>query len=440
LTDATIGGIRRELSLWNLVCFHVTAILSLRWISVAAARGQEVWWLWLLAWLAFFVPAALVVLDLSRRMPQQGGLYRWTTAAFGPAHGFFCAWCYVISNVVFFPALLVTVADYGRLALGGQKADPAVTQVVALTCLWLIVGLNLFGLRAGKRFQTAGAVALWIPSALLLGLGLVALASGGFAVAALGTTPAPSHALADWRLWASLCFAFGGVELVSSMAEEVRNPRRDLPRSIHMAGAIVTLVYVLGTLSVLAVIPGNQVVPTAGVLQGLDALVSRAGLPFVTPVLAGLLALGALAMVNVWLAGSARLPYAMGIDRHLPAAFLRLGSGGAPTTALLSLGGLCTVVTLVFFAGSSVQAAYGILNDATTLLYFVPFLYLFGAAVRLGGRTIVKVAAVVGFTTTAAVLVLTAIPPPDATSPWSVLLRVAGGATALGGISWLVKR
>jgi amino acid transporter len=197
---------------------------------------------------------------------------------------------------------------------------------------------------------------------------------------------------------------------------------------------------VLGTLSVLAVIPGNQVVPTAGVLQGLDALVSRAGLPFVTPVLAGLLALGALAMVNVWLAGSARLPYAMGIDRHLPAAFLRLGSGGAPTTALLSLGGLCTVVTLVFFAGSSVQAAYGILNDATTLLYFVPFLYLFGAAVRLGGRTIVKVAAVVGFTTTAAVLVLTAIPPPDATSPWSVLLRVAGGATALGGISWLVKR
>jgi amino acid transporter len=219
----------------------------------------------------------------------------------------------------------------------------------------------------------------------------------------------------------------------------VLRDQRDLPRSIHIAGAIVTLVYVLGTLSVLAMIPGDQVVLTAGVLQGLDALVSRAGVPFVTPVLAGLLALGALAIVNVWLAGSARLPYAMGIDRHLPAAFLRLGSGGAPTTALLSLGGLCTVVTLASFAGSSVEAAYGILNDSTTLLYFVPFLYLFGAAVRLGG-TIVKIAAVVGFTTTAAVLVLTAIPPPDATSPWSVLLRVAGGAVALGGISWLVKR
>src|SRR5262245_58382201 len=108
--------LRRELRLRDLVFFHTAAIVSVRWISMAASRGPSSLALWGLALFLFFLPLGFVVLDFSRRMPEEGGIYRWTAASFGPLHGFVCASSYVVSNLFYFPALLVTVAGYSTFA------------------------------------------------------------------------------------------------------------------------------------------------------------------------------------------------------------------------------------------------------------------------------------------------------------------------------------
>ena len=88
----TTPELRRELGLRDLVLFNVAALVSTRWIAAAAHSGSGALSLWMLAAVFFLVPCALAVAHLSRRFPQEGGIYIWTREAFGPWHGFACGW------------------------------------------------------------------------------------------------------------------------------------------------------------------------------------------------------------------------------------------------------------------------------------------------------------------------------------------------------------
>ena len=96
--------LKRRIRFVDLTLFYVISALSLRWIATAAATGPGAITLWLIAWAAFFVPLAASVLMLSRRFPQEGGLYVWTRLAFGDFAGFIAGWTYWMSNLPYFPA------------------------------------------------------------------------------------------------------------------------------------------------------------------------------------------------------------------------------------------------------------------------------------------------------------------------------------------------
>ena len=106
-SSPTTSGLRRELRLRDLILFNVCAIASLRWIAAAAHAGPGSLVLWIIAGLLFFLPSAVIVGALSRKFPQEGGMYIWTKHAFGDRHAFLCAWFYFISNVLYFPSLLL---------------------------------------------------------------------------------------------------------------------------------------------------------------------------------------------------------------------------------------------------------------------------------------------------------------------------------------------
>src|ERR1700704_5593200 len=101
------GTLRRALGTFDLVLLNIVTIIGLRWLSTAAQIGPSSLTLWGLALLTFFIPSALAVLELSSRIPHEGGLYQWTTAALGDMHGFLAGWIFRLSNLVFFPSLLL---------------------------------------------------------------------------------------------------------------------------------------------------------------------------------------------------------------------------------------------------------------------------------------------------------------------------------------------
>jgi len=71
------------------------------------------------------------------------------------------------------------------------------------------------------------------------------------------------------NFWSQIAFAFTGLELVSAMSEEVHNPQRTLPRAVFGAGALIALMYIVGTFSVLALVPAASIDPQSGVFHAI---------------------------------------------------------------------------------------------------------------------------------------------------------------------------
>src|SRR5919112_1133841 len=166
----------------DLLLFYLVTGFTVRWIATAAAAGPSAIVIWLLACLAFYVPLMFTVLELSSRYPDEGGCYVWSRRAFGDFAGFITGWTYWACNLPYFPGLFYFTAATA-LFIGGPDwralgDSPTYFIGFSLVALLLAAGLNVRGLTVGKWLHNLGALGLWLPGLLLIGLGVHSRAHG----------------------------------------------------------------------------------------------------------------------------------------------------------------------------------------------------------------------------------------------------------------------
>ena len=423
----------RALGLRDLVLLNLAAVASARTLAAVAHTGAGSIWLWISACILFFVPSALCVSSLSRRMPHEGGLYVWARESFGPWHGFLCGYCYWLTNLFYFPSLLLAGAAMSAYTLGARGASFAESAAFALPLsvglLWFATALNIRGLNLGKWLGNLG--------------GLSTLATGGLIVALAAMawrTQGPAAPL-NWELqwnwdklnfWPQVAFAFGGLELGAVMGAEVRDAERTIPRAAWVSGALITGFYLAGTVALLVLLPPDAISPLTGLTQAAGAGGGLLGLGWMAVAVALLLSAGIFGQFSVWLAGSARLPLVLGLDRHIPAEFGRLHPRfGTPSTALLFQACACTAFLLLLHAGENLRSGYQLLVDMTVITYFIPFLYLFAAAWKQRRGW----AAASGMGVSLLALALSFVPPGSAEHPWLFAAKLLGGTALMIGIA-----
>jgi amino acid transporter len=440
---------RQVMGFSDLVLFYVITGISLRWIATAAAAGPSSIVVWIGAWLCFYTPLALSVLELSSRYPAEGGLYVWSKRAFGDFSGFMAAWTYWTSNLPYFPAVLYFAASnvlFMRQAAWQHLSGNATFYIVfALLTLGAATLMNIVGLDVGKWLHNIGALAMWIPVCIVIVMGLVAWHRYGSATQFTLHSMIPSTHLNDLIFWSVLTFAFGGCETASFMGEEIKNARRTIPIALLSAGVIVTICYILGTVCVLLALPSSEVDGLQGLVQAVSKTASRVGFPGVLPLAAFLIALSNIGAAGAYLAAVARLPFVAGLDRFLPPAFGALHPRWrTPWVSSLTQFVLGAVFIFLGQAGTSVKGAYDVLVSMGVITYFIPYLYLFAAMIKLqrepagvdvirvpGGETVAKLVATLGLITTAATIALSLLPQPDEPNKPLALFKVVGGCGAL---------
>lgn len=424
-------GLRRELGLRDLVLFNIAAVVGIRWLAAAAHAGPGSITLWALAAALFFVPSALAVSRLAVKFPEEGGLYVWTRRSFGDWHGFLCGWCYWLSNLFYFPNLLLAGISIAGYTLGGEYVylanDRGFVVTVSLMVLWLALLTNLVGVRVGKWTENLGGLATYGAGAVLLVLGALVWARHG---PATPMDPRPHWDWAKINFWSQIAFAFGGLELGAMMGGEIRDPARTVPRAAWLSGAAIAGFYILGTLAMLALLPSESVNIMSGLAQAGAAGGEKLGAPWIAPVLALLITAGITGQLGAWMAGAARVPFAIGLDRYLPASFAKLHPRwGTPHVALLTQGAACTVFLMAMQIGENLRTGYQLLVDLTVIIYFIPFAYLFGAAWKHGRRA----SAASGLAVTAAAIGFSLAPTGEAGSGWRFAAKLVGGTALVVG-------
>jgi amino acid transporter len=435
---------KRVLGFRDLVLFYVVTGVSLRWIASAAAAGPSSIVIWIGAWLVFYTPLALSVIELSSRYPDEGGIYVWTKRAFGDFSGFISAWTYWCCNLPYFPAVLYFAASnalYMRPEAWGYLAGSTTYYVVfALLALAVATLLNLFGLQVGTWLHNLGALAMWIPVVIIVTMGAVAWHRYGSATAFTPHSMTPGVHLKDVIFWSVLIYAFAGSETASLMGGEIKNARRAIPWALFIGGITVTACYTLGTISVLVALPGTEVSTLEGLMQAISKTASRVGFESIIPFAAFLIALSNVGAAGAYLASVARLPFVAGIDRFLPPAFGALHPRWkTPWVGLLTQFVFGAVFIFLGQAGTTIKGAYDVLVSMGVITYFLPYLYLFAAMYKLqkepagpgvirvpGGKPVAKFVAILGFLTTVFTIVLSVIPQSDEPNKPLAVLKVVG--------------
>ncbi|HEX2218588.1 MAG TPA: APC family permease [Gemmatimonadales bacterium] len=458
--QGTSSQLHRTMGFRDLLLFYLVTGFTVRWIGNAAAAGPSAVVIWIGAGIVFYIPLMFTVLELSSRYPNEGGCYVWSKRAFGDFAGFMTGWTYWTCNLPYFPGLFYFTAAsalfIGGASWQGATDSPAYYIGFSLAALALAAMLNVRGLGVGKWLHNLGAVGLWMPALFLMGLAALSWYRFGSATPFTAESLVPSTRLKDIVFWSTIAFSLSGLESGSMMGDEIRDPRRNIPRALLIAGTLIVLLYTLSTVAMLVALPQADILHLQGFMLSVQQAADRVGIVGITSVTALLITLGGLGQAGAWFAAAGRLPFVAGLDRFLPAAFGRVHPRyGSPHVSLLVQAGIAAIFIFLSQAGTTVRGAYDVLVSMSIIGYFIPYLFMFASMIKLqsepagpgvvrvpGGRPVATLLGGMGFCVTAATIVLALIPaenePNKALAVTKVagltgLLVVAGAAVYAGG-------
>ena len=442
--------LKRVLGRRDLVLLFVVAVFNLNVLPSIAANGGVTIWLWLISLLLFFWPQGIAVIELAHRYPGEGGVYLWAKEVFGDFHGFLSGWCYWTNNMMYVPTVMlyfvgvsVFILGAGHESLADSRAFALIASVVLLA---LLVVLNVVGLGVGKWINNLGGIGTFVAAFLLMGLGVIVCLRFGTNIH-WADFKVPANPRFVLNSFAVICFGLVGLELASIMGDEIENPQRTLPGAVAWGGVLSGLLYIGATLTLLVAVDKDSISVLQGIVQAVSHMASRVGVPWIVAPFAFLLSLSIAGIGSAWLGGSARIPFVAGLDSYMPAWLGRIHPKYAtPYAALIVHASVSLILVVInFMSTGKVQESFQRLLSLAVVLQLIPFLYVFGALLKIAldssfvrghyGRGTLVFAGVCGLVTTILGIALAFFPAQQITSLLSYEVWMFGGTFVFVGLA-----
>lgn len=445
--------LRKELGLFDLVLAQFLLVIVLDFFGTAAKAGSSHVAFWLLAYVLFFIPQAIVVAHLNRIMPLEGGLYEWARLAFNNQIGFLVAWNLWLFAVLYVAVIGLVTTTFLAYALGPAAAWIASSKWLILAVSFLLIAammlLSALGLRVGKWLSNLGSIATLIVLALLIATPFVNLWGGRLSEYRPLHLVMPPLTVFSLSVFTKMMFgALSGFEYVAIFAGECRNPARHLTRSVLITAPFIALIYIFATSAILAFSSPETVDVVGPVPQALRLGSHSFGVAeIIVPLAIVLLFVNYPTSFSVYFSASTRLPMVAGWDHLLPAWFTRLHPKyKTPVNSILCLGTITLAGSVAALIGVGPQEAYEILLTWAFTFYGIAYLALFaipflsprnrGLRPRLG----LRLAALSGFLMTLLYVLLSIFPiiPVESSSHYSLKIAVV----VIGGnfLGWIIYR
>ncbi len=414
---------KKELGLTDLVLTQILFIVGLPWVGVAAKQGPSHVVLWIAAALLFYLPSALVVIYLNRAMPLEGGVYQWAKLGFNDLIGFMVAWNLWLFAILNTSEIGLQLTQYFVYIAGPESestlADPWFVAGVNVVVIGALVVITIIGLSVGKWLHKAGGILMLLTFATLIVLPLLNWFNGTIPTYKPITFEMPVFSLLTLNLLGKMGFgALGGFEYVAIHAGEARDAERSIGRSVAIAAPIIVILFILGTSSVLMLIPQDQIDLIAPIPQILSVGFGSIGsvISIGTLTIFALLSIR-IAQASVQFGGNTRLPMVAGWDNLLPAWFTKLHAKyRTPVNSILFVGAVTLFMGIIGLIGVGKQEAFQLLWNASGIFYGLTYLVMFAIPI-IGLRNAatrpslgLRIAALSGFLMTLLFVVLSLVP------------------------------
>ena len=432
-------SLRRQLGLRDLVLSQILCVVGSSWVGVAGGLGRAQTLTWIAAMLVFYLPMAASVIELNRRMPLEGGLYVWAHKAFGNLGGFLTAWNIGVYGLAVTATILYALPTELSYLIGPSAQWLPENHFASLAIVSVAVaGITLSALRGldwGKWIQNVGGIAI-----LLVYGGLIALPTWAlmrhvpvhwtpFAVA-LPPVDLRMLALFGQMLFGALC----GLEYIAILAGESRQPAETIGKSVWISSPIICTMFILGTGSVVALVPRGRIDFIAPIPQTMRIGLGNNGWGNILAMLAILLVeLRLLGAASFLFTGATRLPMAAGWDHLVPEWFTRLHpQWRTPVNSILFAGAVVLAFIVLASLGVHAQETFQLLTNASLTHYEIAYLAMFAvplagkAAMRGSFPTWLKWTSAIGFAATCFSLLISAYPFVNVVNAHAYAAKILG--------------
>jgi amino acid transporter len=374
------GMLPRVLNSFDMTIIFVAIVLFIVNASAIQQAHQAAYTYWILGFIAFLIPGALVTAHLGQMFPQEGSLYVWTQKALGPFWGFFAGFC------AWWPGILVMVATGDAVVTIWQFIDkgglPKAWQqgLIILAVLWFSALMSMLRLRMTQSYANL-AVVFYGAAIFVIGLAgiLWLIGDGHSATGGWGTASNWSIHSAQWTWFGFVILALLGIEVPLNMGVEIVHMRA-IKKYLFWGSIVVIVAYLWATLGTMLALPAAKSVgATTDVLSTVQVgfFNSRTFAIIIALVLLWFFVSNTI----VYNYSFSRLLFVSGLEQRMPSQLGRVNSRKVPVYAIITQTVLSSIFVVAIFnpwvGGNNNQRAYWLFQAAVTVIWCISMILLF---------------------------------------------------------------
>jgi amino acid transporter len=378
---------KKFLGVGSLALLQVAIVANLQPLSANALYGFTLPFLYFGAVIGFFLPCVLMVAELATNHPQTGGAYIWSEKAFGKNTGFITVVLLWISNLLWYPTIFTLIAMNAVYVFEPSlAANKTFIISLSLFLFWMITGLNCIGVKLSSRFSISfGMIGIILPI-LIISLGGLVWWLGGHTIA-LTLTDTPlipdMKSLSHIGFLIAVATSLFGIEIPAVHAGDVKNPRRDFPRSLVISAVIILILLLSVELSLAIIVPPEKLSLVTGVLDAIKIFLAEIHLNYLIIPLLFLILIGNIGSITAWMLGSTRGMFVACKKNNITKILQITNRKESPVGVLIIEGIIFTIVSSVFLMLPQIIDSFWLLLDVASQISLIYYIILFSSTLRL---------------------------------------------------------
>jgi amino acid transporter len=380
------GILPKVLGRFDMIAIFVAIVLFAVQGSVVQQAGASAFIYWILGFLTFLIPGAIVTGQLGLMFPGEGSIYVWTNKALGSFWGLFagfCAWWPGALVMVATSVLVVNLLQFLLTLPPFNLQNPLATLwqqgIIILAVIWASSMLSILRFRVTQNLVNTVFV---VYGAAILTVGIAGLAwlLGGHPAANDFSRNAFGLNSSNATFYGLVILALLGIEVPLNMGVEIKD-RKAITSYLLWGSLVVMVAYLLLTFGAMVVVPQKDASSTYAILQAVQTSLGAGVAVVVTLIMIAFF----LFNTTVYNYSFARLLFVSGLDRRLPAIMGRVNKNKVPHVAVLTQAVITSIITAIayFVIGGNTNlttgqpAIYIALQGSVTIIWCLSMVFLF---------------------------------------------------------------